>query len=175
MKAKTLISLVVGIGFVTLAPITWAAGHGGGGGGGGGFHGGGGGFHGGGLRAGGSAGGVGMRGGGVGLAERASQAALRTLLVQGRGSLQWVIHHPDSLSLMDGLIDPLPLTLPAIAAQWLQQCVLRKQSRNADRTGGSTITLLNVTREIGTAIGTGAMHISITATSLSLPTASGAD
>src|SRR6267154_4912351 len=66
MKAKTLISLVVGIAFVTLAPVTWAAGHGGGGGGGGGFHGGGGGFHGGGLRAGGSAGGVGMRGGGVG-------------------------------------------------------------------------------------------------------------
>jgi|SRR5712675_3694825 len=109
------------------------------------------------------------------LAERASQAALRTLLVQGRGSLQWVIHHPDSLSLMDGLIDPLPLTSSAIAAQWLQQCVLRKQSRNADRTGGSTITLLNVTREIGTAIGTGGMHISITVTSLSLSTASGAD
>ena len=36
MKTKTLISLVVGIGLVTLAPITWAAGHGGGGGGGGG-------------------------------------------------------------------------------------------------------------------------------------------
>ena len=109
------------------------------------------------------------------LAERASQAAPRTLLAQGRGSLQWVIHHPDNLSLMDGLIDPLPLTLPAIAPQWLQQCVLRKQSRNADRTGGSTITLLNVTREIGTAIGTGGMHISITVTSLSLSTASGAD
>ncbi len=77
MKTKTLISLVVGIGLVTLAPITWAAGHGGGGGGGGGgFHGGGGGgfhaggfgggFHSGGFRAGGFAGGVGMRGGGVG-------------------------------------------------------------------------------------------------------------
>ena len=77
MKTKTLISLVVGIAFVTLAPVTWAAGHGGGGGGGGGggFHGGGGGFHGGGFgggfhgggfRAGGFAGGVGMRGGGVG-------------------------------------------------------------------------------------------------------------
>jgi Putative peptidoglycan binding domain len=72
MKTKTLISLVVGIGFVTLAHVTWAAGHGDGGGGGGGFHGGG--FHGG--RFGGSpggafatghvAGGVGMRGGGVG-------------------------------------------------------------------------------------------------------------
>jgi len=42
------------------------------------------------------------------LADRASQAANRTLLAQVRGSLQWVTHHPDSLSLMDGLIDPLP-------------------------------------------------------------------
>jgi hypothetical protein len=71
MKTKTLISLVVGITYVALSPITQAAGHGGGGfGGGGGFHGGGfgggGGFHGGGFRAGGFAGGVGMRGGGVG-------------------------------------------------------------------------------------------------------------
>ena len=40
------------------------------------------------------------------LADRASQAATRTLLAQGRGSLQWVIHHPGNLSLMDGLIDP---------------------------------------------------------------------
>jgi len=66
------------------------------------------------------------------LAERASQAALRTLLAQGRGSLQWVIHHPDSLSMMDGLIDPLPPTLRAIAPQWLQQCVHRKHFRNAE-------------------------------------------
>jgi len=66
------------------------------------------------------------------LAERASQAASRTLLAQGRGSLQWVIHHPDSLSMMDGLIDPLPPTLRAIAPQWLQQCVHRKHFRNAD-------------------------------------------
>jgi hypothetical protein len=109
------------------------------------------------------------------LADPASQAATRTLLANVRGSLQWVIHHLDSLSLMDGLIDPLPLTLPAIAPQWLQQRVLRKHFRNADRTDGSTITLLNVTTEIGTAIGTGGMHISITVTSLSLSTASGAD
>jgi hypothetical protein len=40
------------------------------------------------------------------LGERTSQVALRTLLAPGRGSLQWVIHHPDSLSMMDGLIDP---------------------------------------------------------------------
>jgi len=66
------------------------------------------------------------------LAERASQAAPRTLLAQGRGSLQWVIHHPDSLSMMDGLIDPLPPTLRAIAPQWLQQCVHRKHFRNAE-------------------------------------------
>jgi len=74
MKTKTLISLVVGIAFVTLAPVTWAAGHGGGGGGGGGFHGGGfgggGGFHGGGFgggfHGGGFGGAVGSRGGGVG-------------------------------------------------------------------------------------------------------------
>jgi len=66
------------------------------------------------------------------LAERASQAAPRTLLAQGRGSLQWVIHHPDSLSMMDGLIDPLPPTLRATAPQWLQQCVHRKHFRNAE-------------------------------------------
>jgi hypothetical protein len=66
------------------------------------------------------------------LAERASQAAPRTLLAQGRGSLQWVIHHPDSLSMMDGLIDPLPPTLRAIAPQWLQPCVHRKHFRNAE-------------------------------------------
>jgi Putative peptidoglycan binding domain len=81
MKTKTLISLLVGITYVALSPITSAAGHGGGGGGGfggggGGFHGGGGGFHGGGfggggfrggtLAAGHVGGGVGMRGGGVG-------------------------------------------------------------------------------------------------------------
>jgi hypothetical protein len=81
MKTKNLISLLVGITFVTLAPVTRAAGHGGGGGGG--FHGGGGfggGFHSGGFAGGsfhggfrGSAlaaahvgGGVGSRGGGVG-------------------------------------------------------------------------------------------------------------
>ena len=68
MKTKTLISLVVGIAFVTLAPVTWAAGHGDGGGfHGGGFHGGGfGGSPGGDFATGHVAGGVGMRGGGVG-------------------------------------------------------------------------------------------------------------
>jgi hypothetical protein len=66
------------------------------------------------------------------LAERTSQVALRTLLAQGRGSLQWVIHHPDSLSMMDGLTDPLPPTLRTIAPQWLQQCVQRKHFRNAE-------------------------------------------
>jgi Putative peptidoglycan binding domain len=68
MKIKQIISLLAGIAFVALSPVTWAAGHGGGGGGGfhggggggfhgggggGGFHGGGGGFHGGGGRGGG--------------------------------------------------------------------------------------------------------------------------
>ncbi len=86
MKAKQIISLIVGITFVALSPIAWAAGHGGGGGGfgggghfgGGGFHGGGsgGGFRGGGFGAGGFrggslaaqpvGGGAGSRGGGVG-------------------------------------------------------------------------------------------------------------
>jgi len=66
------------------------------------------------------------------LAERASQVAFRTLPAQGRGSPQWVIHHPDSLSMKDGLIDPLPPTLRAIAPQWLQQCVHRKHFRNAE-------------------------------------------
>ena len=69
MKAKQIISLIVGITFVALSPVTWAAGHGGGGGGfaGGGGHFGGGGFHGGGFSGvGHAAGGVGIRGGGVG-------------------------------------------------------------------------------------------------------------
>jgi len=66
------------------------------------------------------------------LAERASQVAFRTLPAQGRGSPQWVIHHPDSLSMMDGLIDPLlPVSRP-IMAQWLQPPVHRKHFRNAD-------------------------------------------
>lgn len=63
MKTKTLISLVVGIAFVTVAPVTWAAGHGDGGG----FHGDGfGGSPGSDFATGHVAGGVGMRGGGVG-------------------------------------------------------------------------------------------------------------
>ena len=40
------------------------------------------------------------------LEERASQAAFRTLPAQGRGSPQWVIHHPDSLSMKDDQLDP---------------------------------------------------------------------
>jgi hypothetical protein len=68
MKAKQIISLIVGITSVALSPIAWAAGHAGGGGfAGGGGHFGGGGFHGGGFsRVGHAAGGVGARGGGVG-------------------------------------------------------------------------------------------------------------
>ena len=71
MKIKYLISLLVGVAFVALSPLTWAAGHGGGGGGGG-FHGGGGfggGFHGGGFGGGfhgGGFGGGGLHGGGLG-------------------------------------------------------------------------------------------------------------
>src|SRR6266403_2075607 len=61
MKAKQIISLIVGITSVAFSPIAWAAGHGGGGGGfaGGGGHFGGGGFPGGGF-------GGGFRGGGFG-------------------------------------------------------------------------------------------------------------
>src|SRR6266576_167756 len=78
MKAKQIISLIVGISSVAFSPIAWAAGHGGGGGGfaGGGGHFGGGGFRGGGFGAGGFrggslavqpvGGGAGSRGGGVG-------------------------------------------------------------------------------------------------------------
>jgi len=66
------------------------------------------------------------------LAERAFQVAFRTLPAQGRGSPQWAIHHPDSLSMMDGLIDPLlPVSRP-IMAQWLQPPVHRKHFRNTD-------------------------------------------
>jgi Putative peptidoglycan binding domain len=68
MKAKQIITLIVGITSVALSPIAWAAGHGGGGGfAGGGGHFGGGGFHGGGFSGvGHAAGGAGARGGGVG-------------------------------------------------------------------------------------------------------------
>jgi len=68
MKAKQIITLIVGITSVALSPIAWAAGHGGGGGfAAGGGHFGAGGFHGGGFSGGGHvAGGVGARGGGVG-------------------------------------------------------------------------------------------------------------
>jgi len=67
MKIRQMVSLTVGITFVALSPITWAAGHGGGGGFGGGGRFGGGGFHGGGFTSGGRvAVGVGNRGGGVG-------------------------------------------------------------------------------------------------------------
>jgi hypothetical protein len=70
MKAKQIISLIVGITSVALSPTAWAAGHGGGGGGGfagGGGHSAGGGFHGGGFSGvGHAAGGAGARGGGVG-------------------------------------------------------------------------------------------------------------
>ena len=40
------------------------------------------------------------------LAQRASQAAFRTLPAQDPGSLHLVIHHPGSLSMTDGPIDP---------------------------------------------------------------------
>ena len=57
MKTKQIISLLVGITFVALSPVTWARGGGGGGGGG---------FHGGGFGGGGFHGGGGFRGGGFG-------------------------------------------------------------------------------------------------------------
>src|SRR6476646_1916292 len=65
MKAKQIITLIVGITSVAFSPIAWAAGHGGGGGGGG-FGGGGGHSGGGGFDAQHVGGGAGSRGGGVG-------------------------------------------------------------------------------------------------------------
>ena len=40
------------------------------------------------------------------LAERASQVAFRTLLVEDPGSLHLGVHHIGSLSIMDELVDP---------------------------------------------------------------------
>jgi hypothetical protein len=40
------------------------------------------------------------------LADRTFQIAFRTLLAQDPGSLHLVIHHPDSLCMMDDLIEP---------------------------------------------------------------------
>ena len=70
MKMRQIISLLLGITFVSLSPVTWAAGHGGGGGGfgGGGFSGGGGGHAGGG--GGGARFGGGHFGGGAGFRSR---------------------------------------------------------------------------------------------------------
>ena len=55
---------------------------------------------------------------GSALAERTSQAALRTLPAQDPGSLHLVIHHRDSLSTMGGLIDPFLPTSRGVAARW---------------------------------------------------------
>ena len=70
MKMRQIISLLLGITFVSLSPVTWAAGHGGGGGGfgGGGFSGGGGGHAGGG--GGGAQSGASHFGGGAGFRSR---------------------------------------------------------------------------------------------------------
>ena len=96
MKTKQIISLLVGITCVALAPAIQAAGNGGGGGGGfhgggfggGGFHGGGvGGFRGGALAAGHVGGGVGSRGVESALVDRTSQVGFRTLPAQDPGSL----------------------------------------------------------------------------------------
>ena len=65
------------------------------------------------------------------LAERTSQVALRTLPAQDPGSLHLVIHHRDSLSTMDGLIDPFLPTSRAIVARWPQPPD-RKHFRNAE-------------------------------------------
>jgi hypothetical protein len=65
-------------------------------------------------------------------AERAPHVVFRTLLAQGRDSLQLVIHHPGSLSMMDGPLDPFLPTLRAIMPRWLQQRVHRKHFHNAE-------------------------------------------
>jgi hypothetical protein len=56
---------------------------------------------------------------------RASQVAFRTLPAQDLGSLPLVVHHPDSLCMMDDLLDPLLLTSRPIVARWLQRPVHR--------------------------------------------------
>jgi len=66
------------------------------------------------------------------LADRTFQIALRTLLAQDPGSLHLVIHHPDSLCMMDDLLDLLLLTSGPIVARWLQWPAHRKHFRNAE-------------------------------------------
>jgi hypothetical protein len=66
------------------------------------------------------------------LADRISQVAFRTLLAPDPGSLQLVIHHPGSPSIMDELIGPFLPTSQGIVLQWLQQRVHRKHFRNAE-------------------------------------------
>jgi len=66
------------------------------------------------------------------LADRTFQITLRTLLAQDPGSLHLVIHHPDSLCMMDDLLDLLLLTSGPIVARWLQWPAHRKHFRNAE-------------------------------------------
>jgi hypothetical protein len=66
------------------------------------------------------------------LADRTSQVAFRTLPGQDPGSPPLVIHPPDSLYMMDDLIEPQLPTSSALVARWLQSLAHRKHFRNAE-------------------------------------------
>jgi Putative peptidoglycan binding domain len=111
MKIRQIISLTVGITFVALSPITWAAGHGGGGAGG--F--GGGGFHGGGFSGGGHAtGGVGARGGGVGFGGMSARGGAPNF--EGAGPRFSTFGTPSHRQVQPGR-SPQQASRPAIARQ----------------------------------------------------------
>ena len=98
MKIRQVITLIVGMTYVVLSPVTWAAGHGSGGGGVVGE-----GFHGGGLSSGGHVehpgGAVGSRGGGeLVLVGCTSQVVLQPLKAQDHAFLHLDIHPTPSLS-----------------------------------------------------------------------------
>jgi hypothetical protein len=79
------------------------------------------------------------------LAYRTPQVAFETLPAQDPGSLRLGDHHPGNLSMMDDLIEPFLLTSIPIVARWLQWLVRHKHFRNAEWTGESITTLLNIT------------------------------
>lgn len=114
MKIRQLVSLTVGIAFMLLSPITWAAGHGGnvGGGFGGGGHVASGGFHAGSSVGGHVAVGVGNRGGGVGFG--GMRVPGRVPNFEGAGPRFSSFGHPSHVQPLAG---SSPASRPAIARQ----------------------------------------------------------
>jgi len=108
-------------------------------------------------------------------AERAPHVVFRTLLAQGRDSLQLVIHHPDSLSMMDGPLDPF---LPKLRAIMPPVASAARPSQTLPQRGVNGRIDRHIAERhdaIGTLTGTSDMPITITVASSSSTTVSGLD